>query len=373
MNIVNIARKEILSSFRDKKTLIFMLAFPIVLIVILGTALTNEFNHQVSIDDIHVLYKDQSDGELSQGFKVFAKEAKKSGVHFKKVLSDMDGRKEVEKGRYDGYIKIESSGIKLYKSDQNSIEGSIIQGMLSAFTDKYKTVAEIYKVNPKQAGAVLANSIHDDYIKDTSLHSAKRPSAIDYYSITMTTLIALYAALHASYLIRGERLRNTADRLVAAPVQKWEIFTGKLIGGIVTNALCIFLVVAVSKFLFKANWGDHIGLVLFVLFTVVLFAVSLGVGVSYLTKTGEAAKTIINVLIPLVAFFGGAYFPLDDTEGILSMITKLSPIKWSNEAMMKVIYANDLAAALPAAALNIGLSVFMLLIAVAGLRRREGL
>ncbi|TWK80792.1 hypothetical protein CHCC20335_0746 [Bacillus paralicheniformis] len=351
--------------------MLFMLAFPIVLIVILGTALTNAFNNQVSVDDIHILYKDQSDGELSQGFKVFAKEARKSGVYFKKALNDMDGKQEVKKGRYDGYVEIDNSGIKLYKSDQTSIEGSIIQGMLSAFTNKYNAVSEIYKVNPKQAGVAFAS--HGDYMKETSINSANKPSSIDYYSIMMTTLIALYGALNASYLIRGERTRKTADRLLAAPIHKGEIFAGKLIGGIATNALCIFTVVAISKFLFKANWGEHIGIVLAVLFTVVLLAVAFGIGISYLAKTGESAVMIINVLIPLVAFFGGAYFPIDVAEGLPGLITNFSPIKWSSEAMMKIIYTNDLAAALPAIALNIGISLFLLLIAVVGLRRREGL
>ena len=49
----------------------------------------------------------------------------------------------------------------------------------------------------------------------------------DYYAVAMTTLIALYSALSASYLIRGERLRKTADRLIAAPVHKGEIFAGR--------------------------------------------------------------------------------------------------------------------------------------------------
>lgn len=373
MNTLIIAKKEIVSAFRDKRTLLFMLAFPIVLIMILGTALTNAFDQQAAVGEVHVLYKDKSDGAFSQGFKTFAKEAKTSGVHFKKVLSDMDEKQEIKQGNYDVYLEIENSGIKLYQMDKNSMKNSIIQGMLTAFANRYNAAAEIIKAAPEQAGAVLGDTPGDNYIKETSLSSDRQPNSMDYYAVTMTTLIALYSALSASYLIRGERLGKTADRLIAAPVHKGEIFAGKLIGNLVTNGLCIFAVVAFSKYVFKADWGDHLGLVAAVLFSIVLFAVCLGLGVSYLTRTGEAAVAIINVVIPLVAFFGGAYFPVDDAEGVLALIKDMSPLAWTNEAIMNIIFANDLAAGLPAILLNIGLSLLFLLIAVVSLQRREGL
>ena len=45
---------------------------------------------------------------------------------------------------------------------------------------------------------------------------------------------------------------------------------------------------------------------------------------------------------------------------------------WANTAVMKIIYANDVAA-LPVISLNLGISALFLLIAIIALRRREGL
>lgn len=50
---------------------------------------------------------------------------------------------------------------------------------------------------------------------------------MDYYAIVMTTMVALYGAMGASNLIRGERIRKTGDRLIAAPITKAEILSGK--------------------------------------------------------------------------------------------------------------------------------------------------
>lgn len=68
MNIINIAWKEIKSDFRDIRTAVFMLALPIVLMLVLGTALSNTFTTSIQIDDMNVLYKDQTNGEFSQYF-----------------------------------------------------------------------------------------------------------------------------------------------------------------------------------------------------------------------------------------------------------------------------------------------------------------
>ena len=190
---------------------------------------------------------------------------------------------------------------------------------------------------------------------------------MDYYAIVMTTMVALYGAMGASNLIRGERIRKTGDRLIAAPITKAEIFIGKILGNMVANALCILLVVLFSKFVFQANWGDHLGVVLLILLTEVLLATSFGLGIGYITKTGEASIAIILVIVQLASIFG-AYFVVEE-----NFVTNLSPLTWANTAVMKIIYANDVGAALPVISLNIGISALFLFISIIALRRREGL
>ena len=85
LNILNIAWKGIKTDFRDKRTLFFMLAFPIVLMLVLGTALSNTFTTSLPVDDIDVLYKDTTNGE---NFQHFIAETEKSGIHFKKATEN---------------------------------------------------------------------------------------------------------------------------------------------------------------------------------------------------------------------------------------------------------------------------------------------
>jgi ABC-2 type transport system permease protein len=167
------------------------------------------------------------------------------------------------------------------------------------------------------------------------------------------------------YVISGScRIRGTAG--IYCIIQ---ILIGKILGSLVLNSLCILIIVIFSKFAFKANWGDHFGIVLLILLTEVILAVSFGLGLSYIAKTAAAARIIIMIIVQLASLVGGAYYKLSDTGGISS----LSPLTWANTAITKIIYGNDLLAAIPVISLNIGISAVFLAIAIVSLRRREGL
>ncbi|MEH7417983.1 ABC transporter permease [Neobacillus drentensis] len=372
MNIINIALNEFKRNIRDTRTLVFMLAFPIVLMLILGTALSNTFDKSIKIGKINVLYTEKNDNSFSAPFHNFIKEAKRQDIHFSKASKSTNGKLEVTQNHYDAYVEVTDQGIQFYGSERNSVQASMVEGMLTAFTDKYNLITEVAKEKPEQVQAVLA-STSSDYVKETSFNADKAPGSMDYYAMAMTTMIALYSAISASSLIRGERRRNTAIRLAIAPINKMEIFLGKILGGIGINFVCILLVMAFSRFVFGANWGSHLGMVVLILFTLVFLAVSFGLGLSYIIKTDQGMQTIVMIVLQLAAFFGGAYFRIDNADGFLRIMMNLSPLTWARDALTKIIYNNDLSAALPAISLNIGIAIVFLMVAIVAFRKREGL
>ncbi|ULT55048.1 ABC transporter permease [Neobacillus drentensis] len=372
MNIINIALNECKRSIRDFRTLVFMLAFPIVLMLILGTALSSTFDTNIKIGKINVLFTENNDRNFSEPFHNFIMEAKKQDIHFSEAKNGTNGQLAVQQNKYDAYVIVTDKGIQFYGSERNSIQASMVEGMLTAFTDKYNLITEIAKEKPEQIQAVLANT-SSNYVKETSLTADKAPGSMDYYAIAMTTMIALYSAISASSLIRAERRRNTAIRLAIAPINKIEIFLGKILGGIGINFICILLVMAFSRFVFGADWGTHLGMVVLILFTLVFLAVSFGLGLSYMIKTDSGMQTIVMIVLQLAAFFGGAYFRIDNADGILGIVVNLSPLTWARDALTKIIYNNDLVAGLPAISLNIGIALVFLMVAIVAFRKREGL
>ena len=79
----------------------------------------------------------------------------------------------MKQNKYAAYVELNKDGAKFYGSDKSSIEGSIVEGMLTTFVDKYNVAVEVAKVDPSKVSAVISNGNHNDYIKETSLQAAK--------------------------------------------------------------------------------------------------------------------------------------------------------------------------------------------------------
>ena len=86
MNVLRIALKE-MKIVREPRMLVFMLATPVLLILILGTALSNAFNGSTTIGDIRVLYhNDGAEPALTEQWQAFMREAERI---YRSILDDL--------------------------------------------------------------------------------------------------------------------------------------------------------------------------------------------------------------------------------------------------------------------------------------------
>ncbi|RUS45348.1 ABC transporter permease [Cohnella sp. AR92] len=373
MNILRIARKEIIQSLRETRTFIFMLAFPIVLMLILGTALSNTFTTSLVFEDLKLAYKiENADAPVSGYWTEFARSLEQNGVALSLLSANEDGKEKVKDGEYAAYAEIKPDGVEFFGSTKQTVESDILQGLVASFANRYSLAAAASRTEPESLAPLLAKAGSGDYVNETSLQADRAPGSMDYYAMAMSTMIAFYACMSASMLIRGERLRNTALRLSAAPISKGELFAGKVVGSTVVNFIFVVAVVAFSKWVFGADWGDHYGAILIVLFTEVLLAVSVGIGASYLFK-GEGASAAVMTFTQIASFVGGAYFPIGDIKGAIGALANLSPLRWANEALTKIIYSNDVQALWPAVLLNVLFAIVFLTLSILFMRRKEAL
>lgn len=405
MNVLRIAYKELLM-LRDPKMIAYLLITPVALVVILGTALANAFHGGIDVADIRVLYDDRrADPQLTRQWAAFEQAAAAQGLRFEPADDGVDGKREAADGRVAGYVEISGEGIKYYGSGARPLESRIAQSALAAFAARYAlqeeaaddggrsssdsqrapeseagvggsgTTAELgERSEPSSVPWGIPGAETADVVEVTALEAdaSVRPRAIDYYAVAMTTLIIMFSALTAAQLMDVERKGRTSLRLIAAPVTKADIFAGKILGFFLMNSLMVVSVVLITKYVFQANWGDHLLPVLAVLLSETAFALGLGLGVSYVVK-GAAAGFVIMVFIQLAALFGGSYYPTDASTGVFRAVSRLMPVHWTNEAILQVIYAGRYAMVWPTIAWNLGLAVLLLTVAAVSMRKREGL
>ncbi len=159
MNIWHIAVKEIRSNLRDTRTFLFMLAFPIVMMLILGTALSNAFGSSSNVGELQLLVKQQtSNTQLAAAWDGFAESLGREGVKINRAEPGVDGREEVRTDRYTAYAEVGDDGIRFYGSSKNTVESDILQGMLTAFAGRYSLVSAAYGIDPASAPALASGA-----------------------------------------------------------------------------------------------------------------------------------------------------------------------------------------------------------------------
>ncbi|MBO7744822.1 ABC transporter permease [Paenibacillus sp. MWE-103] len=362
--------KEIKQHFRDYRTFIFMLGFPIVLMLVLGITLTNAFVTELELSDIKVAVHDASSGDLSQAFGGFEKQLASTGIAFVPLKDGENGRAAVEDNQYTAYVEVTDAGISQYGSSRDTVESGIVQGMLNAFADKYNAAAAVARTDPAKVGELLADADGGSYLKDESIAADRTPGSMDYYALSMTVMVGLWGAMSAGGLLRSEAVRGTGIRLVSAPIRRGEIYVGKVLGNVVSNSLCILAIIFFSKWVFKAYWGAHLPLVIGVLVCEIIMSTSLGIAANELFKNG-GGRGVVMLIVQVGSFLGGAYFPVNES-GVMGLVAWASPIRWGNAALTQIIYAGHTAAAWSAIGLYLGAALLLLGATAAVRRTREG-
>lgn len=373
MKILNIVIKEIKHNFRNKRVLAIMILFPIVLIVILGTAFSKVMSNDVQLGEIKVLYTVQGEGNVGKAFEDLQKGLKEYNVSFKETEDIKKAKESVQDSNYSCYLLVneDSKEIKIYKNDRYYLDASFVEGILNTFVQRYNVINEIQEKNPRVIGEILKGS-NKGFVKIEALNEKKEPRAVDYYGVTMTTLIVLYSAMTGAYAMKSEKNRKTEGRMMVAPIGKKEIFIGKILGALVVAILQIFIVIIFSKYVVGVNWGDNIVILLLVIGSEIIMAVSLGIGVSFLTKTESAMNGILNSIIPVMVFLGGGYVPLEQFNSeILNTISNFSPVRWVNSSILNIVFRNNYEKVLPTIAINITAAVILLVTASMLFRREE--
>lgn len=366
MNVLNIMRKEIKQKLRDKKAMCMMVLFPIVLILILGAALGKDFGDDDGsfTVDAKVIYSMDNNLTLNNALKSFMDQVgKEVKITFDETKDINKGLESIEDSKYTCYVRVTDKDIKIYKNDRFGAKASLVESILNTFVDRMNAISEIGKVNPMAIQGILKDT-KNDYTKAVSFEKKRTPRAKDYYAITMVTLIILYGSATGTYAIILEKVRNTKQRLLTTPVKKHELFLGKTLGCVLVTTFQIAIVVLISKYVLNTYWGENIWIVLLILLSEICVSISIGIGVALLASNEATGNGIINVAIPFMAFLGGNYFPLDNMGSkAMETISKISPLKWTNQSIFKVIYSNDFSLVGTALIINIGIVIVFMAMA----------
>ncbi|MEN8906670.1 MAG: ABC transporter permease [Clostridiales bacterium] len=346
MSVLTIAWYTVIRTVRDYKSLFIMLVLPLILIIILGTALDSQFGVE-DIDQSKVIYVNNDKSEISEEFTKLIKGENSSEIKSLlkiKDLDDLDAAKDLlKKGKTDFVIEIgkdystnvmngKKSSINIFVKDEKSIGISTLQNIVNSFNSVGNTNVAVNGI---------ANINHENFLNEEPISTkGTMPSAMDYYAVTMLVLIIMYGGLYAIYGFSEDYIEAMRNRLLSTPVSLWKHFMGKIFGVIFTIFLQIVTIIIFTKFIFNVNWGSKPIDLTLIAFTLATFSVALGMLITMIIKNKNQAVITLQVLIPIMTFASGGYAKLNFDSELISNIIFFIPSKLGQTAFFNLIYGD---------------------------------
>ncbi|WP_338468686.1 SagG family ABC transporter permease subunit [Clostridium botulinum] len=366
MKILNILKKEILENFRDKKAMFLMTLFPMLLITILGTVFSGNFASTINIPEINVMYSINKDVKIDKNFKDFTKEIQKNmKVNFKETKEEKDALEKISNGKADVYIKIPNDKkIYIYENNVRAFNSQLVSTLLDTFVDKVNMTKEVSSKNPMALSKIKVDN-SPNFVNTKTIDGKNSPRGIDYYAVTMLTMTILYGTAVGAMSIASEIKRRTYKRLICSNTSPLKILFSKILASFLVIAFQSFLIYLFSKYILGTNWGNNKLALISVVASLIFMAVSAGVCIANTIKNEGVMSIIIYMFVPVLTFLGGGYIPLDTIGSkMLNSASNISPLKWSNDAIFKIIFDNDLSIFGTTMLINLGAGVLFLLIAI---------
>jgi ABC-2 type transport system permease protein len=185
-----------------------------------------------------------------------------------------------------------------------------------------------------------------------------------------TVLFAFLVAQSSARSIYDEKKTGSFRRLLAAPLSKFALLSGKLLPNLFIVLFQILVIFLTSIILLpltgvgRLSLGEHPGALLAISLCVALCSTSLGILIAAIARTEAQIGGVSALFLWLMGFLGGTMVPLDIMNSpMLTGISRFIPHSYAVNAYKDVlIQGADLNAVLPALGILLGFSLIFFLI-----------
>jgi len=153
---------------------------------------------------------------------------------------------------------------------------------------------------------------------------------------------ALFTAVQGVLYIYEEKKQGTFDRLTVAPIPRWYLLAGNLVGTVVTVIFQLLILMvgltAVASIVegeLTVIWGTNVIYLILVVIALSLSVSGIGILIAGIAKDAQQANIISPIVNILLAFLGGAFgiqLPLS--------LRQFSLIYWGSDAFDKLAIGN---------------------------------
>jgi len=386
-----IAAKDLRLRLRDRSAIIIGIIAPLALALILSTVFGGAFD--AGSLDLHYGIVDLDQTEISEAFSGALGEIESQGILTVTEFSDATSAETaIEEGEIRAYYLIEPGLGEAVFSQQNftvevigDIDAPTSAQIATSIAEQFGqgistgqlsvgTAAVLTSPPPalEQVGiwAGKAGQADQSFTMTDVSAETRQLDQTTYFAASMAVFFLFFTVQFGVLGLLEEERDGTLPRLLAAPIGRTSVVSGKAILAFALGMISMtVLVVATSLPPMQATWGAPLGVLLLVV-ACVLAAVAIMGLVASIAKTPEGAGNLGSIIAVTLGLLGGVFFPLGQGDDFLSKLTLLSPHAWFMRGMGDLAGGAEWTAGLPAAGVMLAFALVFGSIALVFLRRR---
>jgi ABC-2 type transport system permease protein len=362
MNIWTIAKYEVQRMMTSRTVLYIQFALPLLLIFILGSALSSDFQiKDKDIIPVSVAVVQHDSGSMKYELTSFLESTRITDfIHVTTYTTSDEAERQIKLGKEQfGLIVPADFSDKVMRGE--SAEWEMILGndygqnltaqmVLGSFLDQinfHQSLSlaagpNVHKTALPTGEAAKPGAANDSFVQMGKLSASDANySASQYYAAAMLVMFLLYSGMSAAISMMNEKEKHTLMRLNSMPIPEVHLMFGKIMGNAFIALLQSFIIIAATTLFYGVNWGHSYGMLFVVCLCITTVSMSLAAIISMLAGSIKAVLTIFQFLILAMTFLSGGFSPLPD--GFLHKVGEFTMNHWALQSLLRMMLESDFA------------------------------
>lgn len=365
MRILDLALKDLAQMLRDKRSLLFIVAMPIIFTLFMGLAYRGSTQSDKETDNRIplALVDPQPESRLnkmlfarldvSDSIKVIVMDEDRSMEAFRKgevagVLVIPDGfSDQVEAGQSAQLTLIaeaaSSEGQSLYQllrvpvsqlmsAVQAARLSADVQGDPAEYAPAFELAWGKWDVNSRlplvKVEAAVVETEGEDWTGGNPYNQA---------SPGILVMFAIFGLVTSAQILVQERKTRTLQRLMTTAMKPWEIVAGHLLAMFALTFLQTAILVLFGQFALHVNYLHEPFGILLVSVALGLWIASMGLLIGVVARGDEQVILYSMIAMFLFSALGGTWFPLESAGGAFAAIGKSLPSAWAMNGYQNIL------------------------------------
>jgi len=336
--IQSIFRKELIQLLRDPYLVMFIIALPVIQLLVTGLAVQRDLKH---IPTVVVNYdKRPASVDLLQDFR------NSSLFDLDDVQSDDQVMAQIRKGNYRVGIIIppdysekalaagESPKINMIiDGTQGTIAKTIVDGANQIVLSHNRKMLESVATGSDSNSLMLAAT----QLSPKVLYNPKMSSAYFLVPAILAIVMHMLTILFTSFAIVRERESGTLEQLMVSPVRVTDLMLGKVLPYAFIGILDMMLTLGVMVWFFNISITGSFGFLCMASLIFILCSLGIGLLISILCQTQvQAIQLTVAIFLPSL-LLTGFVFPLEPMPWFIKIISYSLPLTYYLDIIRGVV------------------------------------